>query len=223
MENASKAMIMVASLIIAVMILSIMVYLFVQAGRVPAQFEYTKQAEDVAAFNSKFEKYIIKSDINNNGNVEGDELNALSNSFADVISACNLAYDINCRSENDKYNSVRIDIDINGDEYCVFPIEDGNEESILEKGKVFECNTTQKSQMTKENMVDLYSLMETADSHGVKLNDMQYDSENKLRYKYYFDCEADYGFSEDTNTFENGGKIMTLKFKLVTNSSYSSP
>ena len=53
MENASKALIIAATMVISVMILSLMVYLFVQAGRVPAQFEYTKQAEDVALFNSK--------------------------------------------------------------------------------------------------------------------------------------------------------------------------
>lgn len=220
MENASKAMIIVASFIIAAMVLSMMVYLFVQAGRVPAQFEYTKQAEDVAAFNSKFEKYVIKSDTNNDGELDEDELTNFSNSFADVITVCNLAYDINCRNENDKKNSIRVDIDINGNEYCVFPKEDSNEKSVLEKGKVFECNTTQESQMTKDNMVDLYSLMETADGAGVKLNDIKYDSEGKLRYKYYFDCEVDYGFSEATNSFENDGRIMTLEFKLVKNSSY---
>lgn len=220
MENASKAIIIVASFIIAAMVLSIMVYLFVQAGRVPAQFEYTKQAEEVAAFNSKFEKYIIKSDVNNNGTLDANELKVLSNSFADVISVCNLAYDINCRYGNDKYNSIRVDININGNEYCVFPKEENNGKNVLEKGKVFKCNTTQQSEMKSDNMVDLYSLMETVDGAGVKLNDMKYDSEGKLRYKYYFDCEADYSFSEATNDFENGGRITTLKFKLVTNSSY---
>ena len=73
MENASKALIIAATMVISVMILSLMVYLFVQAGRVPAQFEYTKQAEDVALFNSKFEKYIIKSDVNDSKQLEEDE------------------------------------------------------------------------------------------------------------------------------------------------------
>ena len=66
MENASKSLIIAATMVISVMILSLMVYLFVQAGRVPAQFEYTKQAEDVAAFNSKIEKYIVTEGIMSN-------------------------------------------------------------------------------------------------------------------------------------------------------------
>lgn len=220
MENASKAMIIVASMVISVMILGILVYLFVQAGRVPAQFEYTKQAEDVALYNSKIEKYVINSDVDGSGTLDADEILTPSNSFSDLISACNLAYDINCKNDNDRKYSLKVDIDIDGDEYCVFPKTDENENSVLKKGMVFKCNTTQESQMTADNMIDLYSIMETEIDTGYKINDIKYDTQGKLRYKYYFDCEADYGLNEKTEEFENGGRVTNIMFTLVKNECY---
>ena len=216
MENASKAMIIVASFVIAVMVLSIMVYLFVNAGRVPAQFEYTKQAEDVAAYNAKFEKYAIISDTQApSGFLEGDELNNVSNSFADVITLCNLAYNINCKSDNDSHASVIVDFEIDGDSYCVYPMEDDRERSVLEKDSVFACNSTQIGSMTKNNIVNLYDIMEEKN-----LNEAKYDDLNRLRYKYYFDCELDYGYNETKGTFQNGGRITRIIFTLVENKAY---
>lgn len=216
MENASKAMIMVASFVIAVMVLSIMVYLFVQAGRVPAQFEYTKQAEDVAAFNAKFEKYIVKAEIDGS-----NEIIVPSNNFADVITVCNLAYDINCKNDNDKTNSVIVEFKINEKDYCIFPKIDGNGNTVLEKGKVFECASNNESAMIDKAMVDIYSLME-ADNGGKKITDLKSDPQGRLRYRYYFDCEADYGFSDLTNDFENDGKILKMTFTLIENMKYDS-
>lgn len=219
MENASKSLIIAATMVISVMILSLMVYLFVQAGRVPAQFEYTKQAEDVAAFNSKIEKYIVKAEIDNSTN----EIIVPSNSFADVISACNFAYDLNCKNYNDNKTSLKVDINIDDDddiEYCIFPKMDENGNTVLEKNKVFECGSNQESQMTKDNMVDLYSIMETADSEGVRYNEMKYDLQGRLRYKYYFDCDADYGLIAGSNEFENEGRITKIIFTLIKNEAY---
>lgn len=220
MENASKAMIIVASFVIAVMVLSIMVYLFVNAGRVPAQFEYTKQAEDVSAFNAKFEKYALISDTETpRGELSGEELNNVSNSFSDVISLCNLAYNINCKNDNDAHASVIVDFEIGGDSYCVYPMEDDRERPVLEKDSVFMCKSSNLGAMTKNNTKNLYQIMEES-YNGFKLNEAKYDDLNRLRYKYYFDCELDYGYDETKGTFQNEGRITKITFTLVENAEY---
>lgn len=220
MENATKAMIIVASAIIAVMILSVMIYLFTQAARVPAQYEYSKQAEMVADFNAKFEKYAVISDTNGNKILDSEEINFPSNSFADVITVCNLAYDINCKYENDTTNNVVVDFKINENSYCIYPKVDSNGHTVLEKGKVFaDSSENVKNASGTIEMVNLYTLMETEIS-GAKLNDAKYDSQNRLRYKYYFDGELYYGEIEDSDELKNDGKVTNIVFKLVTNEAY---
>ena len=193
MENATKAMIIVASAIIAVMVLSIMVYLFTHAARVPVQYENSKHAESIAEFNAKFEKYAIVADLNESGDLDEynsgsktiNETDIPSNSFADVITVCNLAYDINCKYENDPTNNVIVDIIIDGNYYCVYPMAD-NGRPVLQKGQVFEGKS--ENVTATSTVVELFDLMEQG-YDGTSFNEANYDDQNRLRYKYYFDSQ----------------------------------
>ena len=126
MENSTKALVIIASFVIGVMILMILLYMFDLSASVPVQYERTKQDEMVLAFNAKLEKYNLMSDYNNNGKVEKDfeiddygtvELDSPSNSFSDLISACNLVNDINTKSEQDNIESVILEFNIKGETY----------------------------------------------------------------------------------------------------------
>lgn len=81
MENASKALLMAAEVLIGVLILSLMVYLFATFGSNSAKIN--KQLEDnkLAEFNSQYDKYVGKEDV----------------TIYDIITVTNLA------KENNKY------------------------------------------------------------------------------------------------------------------------
>ena len=60
MENAVKALIMVAGLIIGVLVIGLLVYLFRIGGNVASNYEQSMSEGEIASFNAKFEKYITK-------------------------------------------------------------------------------------------------------------------------------------------------------------------
>ena len=57
MENASKALIMAAEVLIGVLILSLMVYLFVSFGSTAAEVNEQMDESKLAEFNSQYDKY----------------------------------------------------------------------------------------------------------------------------------------------------------------------
>lgn len=63
MENASKALIMAAEVLIGILVISLMVYLFATFGSNSAKIN--KQLEDnkLAEFNSQYDKYVNKDDV----------------------------------------------------------------------------------------------------------------------------------------------------------------
>ena len=81
MENASKALIMAAEVLIGILILSLMVYLFVSFGSSAAEVNEEVDKTRLAEFNSQFDKYKDKNDI----------------TAYDILSLTNLA------TENNKY------------------------------------------------------------------------------------------------------------------------
>ena len=81
MENASKALIMAAGVLIGIMILSLAVYLFATFGSTSAELHKQKETDQLNQFNSQFTSYEGKEDI----------------TIYDVITVSNLA------TENNKY------------------------------------------------------------------------------------------------------------------------
>ena len=60
MENASKALLMAAGVLVGVLILSLMVTLFTSASMLSKDYDETKSAEAVQRFNANFIKYVGK-------------------------------------------------------------------------------------------------------------------------------------------------------------------
>lgn len=58
MENASKALLMAAGILVGVLILALMATLFINSKNVNAEYERNKQAEAVQQFNVNFTKYV---------------------------------------------------------------------------------------------------------------------------------------------------------------------
>lgn len=63
MENASQALIIAGTILIALIILSIGVYLVSNYSRVGQSYEQTKETTEIAKFNSNFTKFENREDI----------------------------------------------------------------------------------------------------------------------------------------------------------------
>ena len=63
MENASKALMMAAGILIGVAILSLAVYLFVSFGSASAEIHEQNDANRINEFNTQFTSYVGKEDI----------------------------------------------------------------------------------------------------------------------------------------------------------------
>lgn len=60
MENASKALLMAAGVLIGILILALMVTLFLSAREVSSRHDQVKKTEEIEQFNANFTKYVGK-------------------------------------------------------------------------------------------------------------------------------------------------------------------
>lgn len=90
MENASKALLMAASVLIGVMILSIAAYLFITFGGTSKELHNQRLEQNLAAFNFQFTSYEEKEEL----------------TIYDVVAVAGLATETNKYYEYNKRDSV---------------------------------------------------------------------------------------------------------------------
>ena len=95
MENASKALLMAASVLIGVLILSLAVFLFVNFGGTSAKIHETVQKNQLAKFNTQFTNYETKESV----------------TIYDIISVANLATENNRKNQLQKKDSPTNGVD----------------------------------------------------------------------------------------------------------------
>lgn len=85
MENASKALLMAAGVLIGILILSLMVTLFLSAKDVSSRHDQVKRTEEVEQFNTNFTKYVGKDitmhqviTINNFAKIENNKIKTVN-------------------------------------------------------------------------------------------------------------------------------------------------
>lgn len=100
MENASKALIMAGTMLIAVLLLSLFAYLFTQGSAFNKEYNETMSNRELQAFNTKFEKYLDK-------NMTGD----------DVVSLLKLAIDNNKKVEYSSNDVIKVKVTFNSNTY----------------------------------------------------------------------------------------------------------
>ncbi len=138
MENASKALIMVASFLISVIILSLAIYLFTTFGAQAAEVREENAKQQLRKFNEQFTIY---------------EQQSGSNTVYDVVTAANVAKNSNeyygfIIKENGVYKSV-ITPKLNGDDnYIAIRL---NNEQIESK------STDYYNELLKNNTESLYA------------------------------------------------------------------
>lgn len=126
MENASKALLIAAGVLVGVLLLSLMVTLFVSASSLSKTYDENKNAEAIQQFNANFTKYlgqnltihqvvticnfaekngvIVSSGLKNTSDIKAD-INTISNTTTD-ISKYKLT--INSYSDSGYVNSISI-------------------------------------------------------------------------------------------------------------------
>lgn len=213
MENAVKALIMVAGLIIGVLVIGLLVYLFRIGGNVASNYEQSMSEGEIASFNAKFEKYITKLNTNpeaNSGTNNG--YNNLfiqqSNSIHDIVSVINLAYDTNAQlKSSNSTDGLQVELHADRNYYMNAQILFDYYKSTL-AGKKRQKNIV----FTKEKPPATYD-----ENVVIELNDlvMQYNDSvlynngryNQRIYKTYFDCTD--------SLYSERGRLYKLVFELV--------
>lgn len=92
MENASKALLMAAGVLIAVLILSLAVYLFMSFGSESAEFHKQMENDRLNQFNSQFTTYEGKEGITIYDVMTAVNLARDNNSYYDLTTASNSNY-----------------------------------------------------------------------------------------------------------------------------------
>lgn len=85
MENASKALLMAAGVLIGILILTLMVTLFLSAREVSSRHDQVKKTEEIEQFNANFTKYVGKDitmhqviTIQNFANIENNKIKSVN-------------------------------------------------------------------------------------------------------------------------------------------------
>ena len=225
MENASQALIMAASVLITIMIISVGVYLVSSASGLSQSYDQRASAEEIQRFNSKLEKYstspgyeyIEDRTQKKNYDCSNAELNEKwrfcnYNTFSDVISAVNYAYNLNVKNDYDNISSIEVIISFKGKEgldgiYGITPNGEREKDSSSREKKncIYKLDggtkSVRSSDMTKEK----------------NLNDfIKYFSESKINIKSK-ERMYKYGFKGDVSINEFSGYIETISFEILDN------
>ena len=202
MDNFSKAFYMAGATVIALLVLFLMIYMFREAAKVGENYDSSKGRENVDSFNAKFERFQAsdeKSDISTDSDtVYKTDPNVAS----DVVSAINLAYNINKKSGNDPVNNVEVYVYLKNNTVAYSLLNN----SSAKKNTMFK-GTDASSYITTNEFLNL-----EVDT-GKFLSDTKIQTNtNKVIYRYTFLGNLEYN--------KQTGKVNKVNFILMENSDF---
>lgn len=202
MDNFSKAFYMAGATVIALLVLFLMIYMFREAAKVGENYDSSKGRENVDSFNAKFERFQAsdeKSDISTDSDtVYKTDPNVAS----DVVSAINLAYNINKKSGNDPVNNVEVYVYLKNNTVAYSLLNNGS----AKKNTMFKGTDT-GSYITTNKFLNL-----EVDT-GKFLSDTKIQTNtNKVIYRYTFLGNLEYN--------KQTGKVNKVNFRLMENSDF---
>lgn len=134
MENAAKALIIAATTILGILLLSIMVYMFRVGASVDEQYDQNQSSLQLELYNSQFEVY-----------------NTQYNSIMDLITVCNLAYSRNAETDYDSRRAVSINIKVGSKNFQI-PSDKSVADSVgLKKNQI----------LLNGSVISIYNLADT--------------------------------------------------------------
>ena len=162
MENASKALLIVAGMLIGIMVFSIFAQIFRAGGQIGEQYIEKQTTEQLQLFNSQFEQF--------------DKEN---NSINDMLTVSNLAIDINEKNEYQGPQTVEIEIKISGGTTLKV-----KKDQPLERNHIFKGSTAKYIYEFLEKNIGQLSIS----IPGSPSDDILTMVDEKMRYKYLFEC-----------------------------------
>lgn len=239
MENASQALFMAAGVLIAIMVISIGVYLFSSASRIAESYETTMSATEIQKFNNQFEKYskqpkYVKKISENNfeykSSVDSEDKEYVFcdyNTISDVVSAINLAYNINANNNYDQGSGIQISIEklTSVDGKCfrstmginpsMQKLHKNANPRIIDNNCIYDLGSIDvntkiiySTPSKEEERVNMNLLLTKCNESILRKN----NENNERIYKY--------GFEGETIINSQTGLIDIIKFKLVKNATY---
>ena len=240
MENASKALIFAASILITLMIIAVAVYIFQRGQNLNDNTASRAETVEIQSFNAQFASYETAWNYGESFSDDAQRYIAPStlNTVSDVISAVNLASSINSQNNLgyryydsrgfvETLNAVEIIIDISNNTpdglkkyYLIEPHQDIKTDHIYGIDNISNTNLSASSRSTRiNNFSSSFSSYEETSCNELlrKLSEsklIMYNNSNYTLYKYYF--EGEYEINSQT------GLIDSLKFTLVYDSNFDS-
>lgn len=229
MDSLVKALYMAATVLIAVLILTGMVYIFREGAELNMNYDNSTAAKNLAKFNARIEALITRNH-NNSFIILGRDRNSYDTkefSCADeVVSVINLAYDYNKQNECDQFNQIEVYIyDGATVKYSmkVFNQYD-NMKNLISSGEILEGNpaygSTNINKITFADFLKEYGTSMIEPDAKVKLEGkMSSDNLDAIRtqnnyiYQYLFEATVEYDE-------EFSGKINKIEFRKVENELY---
>ncbi len=241
MENGSRALIMAATVLLGVFLLTIMIIMFRAGGNV-------SRVHDEQHINLQLEKYNSQFEI----------FDSTTNTITDVVTLANLVYSTNEAVEYSKDVAVQLEVDIGGTIYSIpSDYKDANKIKPEEKKYLTKRNTMLLESGATKKVVSTYDLLNcpinrlktlediagqqiTLDVYGAdEYNDLNRPTppvpesqtinteietlsqsgllpNNRRVYKYIFVCES----ADEFTYYEISGKVKYIKLKLYINPEY---
>lgn len=208
MENAQKALIIAATILITIMVIGIFVYVFRAGGDFSASFDKKQLSGQLELYNSRFEVY-----------------NKPDNTIMDLITVCNLAYSVNSDCEYNESSTVKIEIEFDGQKLVIPDTADLGYK--LKKNQIYLNNEIISLFNLCENPINKLkedNYQSTIEDNKNKLNKthlgtIKYkdpsDNHKELSkyatiYKYYFNCTNMEYHINDTGS---NAKVKYMKFE----------
>ena len=233
MENATQALFMAAGVLIALVVISLGIMFFSSASSIGESYEIQMSAVEIQKFNNQFEQYSKQPQY-----VNPEDFHYISklrdarsgnkskyvfcdyNTIADVVSAINLAHNINSNNQYEQDIAVQVTITglnsvdssipsivgINPSIQKYFKDNKKNDNhSIYKLNELDTKKVYDDSYCASLNLVDLNLLLQN-------LNTSNLTEEKERIYKY--------GFKGETKINHKTGLIDMVEFQLVENENY---
>ncbi len=241
MENASKALIFAASILISVMIIAVAVYIFQKGQNLSNTAHSRSETAEIQSFNAQFTSYETVWPYGNTFSDENARFVASSNlnTISDVISAANLASSVNYQNNYgygyyesrggyvETINAVEVIIDMSSNTpdglkkyYLIEPNQNVKSDHIYGIDNISNTTLAAEARSTRiSNFSSGFSSYEDTKCNTLleKLNETKlvvHNNSNYTLYRYYF--EGEYEINDQS------GLVDSIKFTLVCDTGFDS-
>lgn len=189
MENAVKAMYIAGATMIALLVLSALIYMFRNGARLGQGYEQIQMNTQIVKFNSQFDSY-AKITNQLTSSAYGYSFIVKGSTASDIITCANLAISVNEQNDFDEVNSIQVIVVCGGDKYAVYPIPNQPKNKFIKNKSLSESRT--RTNFNDDEVLDFNEFLKMY--NNVRIVDIvsdRFTSVGESIYEYYFDVDKD--------------------------------